>query len=201
MGLGILPAVELAHLAVVQSGAAKDLYRPGPARELTETLLRGDGLTLYRHHDSTAAGLDPIADVMVAGKVSVGLFGGALRRILYAADQLQPTDVQAAQCLTEQVTQQALSVKAGQPPLRYRDFERQLQRLLRGQESETEAPADLRKVLALVWETLRALMPGRPLPWLEWLRKPHELAVLLPPGSGATLRLPLRDLRLRGWVE
>ncbi len=42
-------------------------------------------------------------------------------------------------------------------------------------------------------------MPTQPVAWLEWLRKPHELADLV--AQEGTLRLPLDDLRLRCWID
>jgi hypothetical protein len=213
MGFGLWDLDELAKLAVVRCGAAKDLYggvEPPPDekagaqwqenRRALADIREGRSLTVYRGERR-----DPIADVMVAAKASIGQFGGALRRLVYSAAVLHPEDVQKAQCLTEQVTQKALSVKAGKPPLRYADFERQLRRLLKRQElHEPEQQQQLRALLAEigkklepVWEDLAALMPSEPRPWLEWLRKPHELAELVDQAS--ELRLPLDDLRLRGW--
>ena len=111
--------------------------------------------------------------------------------------------MEAAQCLTERVTQQALSVKAGQRPLRAADFERQLRRLLAGQEWEAGVPAELAAVLqslSAVGDRLRAKMQGARPEWLEWLRQPHELAERLR-AAGGELALPLSDLRLWGWRE
>jgi hypothetical protein len=199
MGLGLYTSDELRALAVVRCGAAKDLYQ-GSAAEAQEPILRGESLSVYRR-DSTA--LDPIAAVMVAGKTAVGRFGGALRRILYAVERLEASDVENAQCLTEQVTQKTLSVKAGQRPLSAADFETQLRRLLAGQEWAPDAPEELLSILRPlkeVWSHLRIKMQEKRPDWLEWLRQPHELAKRLH-AAGGQFALPLSDLRMWGWRE
>jgi hypothetical protein len=134
MGFGIYGVEALSKLPVVICEGAKDLYSNEKASEAMERILAGSSLEVYRidRDDLSAGGGDPIADVMVAGKTSIGRFGGALRRLIYSAPILEPKHVRDAQCLTEQVTQKALSVKAGMPPLRYADFERQLKQLLKG---------------------------------------------------------------------
>ena len=139
---------------------------------------------------------------MVAAKASIGQFGGALRRLLYSAETLRPDDIQQAQCLTEQVTQKALSVKAGKPPIKYADFERELRRMIKRQELKEPERQDLQalldeigKKLEPVWAHLASLMPQHPKTWLEWLRKPHELTELL--ALEGEIKLPLDDLRLR----
>lgn len=203
MGLGLADAEELSRLPVIRCGAAKDLYS-GPAMR---DVLRGDSLAIYRRRRDAEAPLpDPIADVMVAAKASIGQFGGALRRLIYSAEQLRPDDIQMAQCLTEQVTQKALSVKAGEPPLRYADFERQLRRLLKRQELNAAEHEELQALLARIgkklepiWEALRSRMPVEAKVWLEWLRQPHELQRLV--AKAGEVRLPLSDLRLRLWRD
>ena len=85
MGLGLYPIDELRQLPVVRCGAAKDLYQAGAAAEAQEQILRGESLAVYRRGSEA---FDPIAEVMVAGKLSVGRFGGALRRILYGVEGL-----------------------------------------------------------------------------------------------------------------
>ena len=55
-----------------------------------------------------------------------------------------------------------------------------------------------------VWDSLRAVMPADPAEsagWLEWLRKPYELADLLQRAPQGALTLPLDDLRLSRWTE
>jgi hypothetical protein len=205
MGLGILDADRLAAEPVVACGAAKkDLFAAGgPGRSLIDAILKGESLALYAA--GGAAGGDPIAGVMVEGKASIGRFGGALRRLIYGAESLTAEVVQDAQCLTERITQQALSVKAGQPPLRFADFERELRRLLRGEPLELEGlPPTLRgalEPLAGVGERLRTRMGAEPAPWLAWLRNPHELAERVRRAPDGVLRLPRADLRLWGWCR
>ncbi len=216
MGFGLGDVDELARLPVVRCGAAKDLYGgveppASPAartdwernRKAMADILHGQSLTIYRRRGDLG---DPIADVMVAAKASIGQFGGALRRLVYSADHLRPEDIQMAQCLTEQVTQKALSVKAGKPPLLYADFERQLRQLLKRQElNESEREklqtllAEIGKKLEPVWTALGSLMPSEPKAWLEWLRKPHELDELV--AAKGEIRLPLDDLRLRAFLS
>ena len=205
LGFGLGDVNELANLPVVRCGAAKDLYGSPHDRAALADILRGDSLAVYRRRGDAAPARDPIADVMVAAKASIGQFGGALRRLIYSAPRLRPEDVQTAQCLTEQVTQKALSVKAGKPPIHYADFERHLRRLLSRKESSAEDRSDLRALLAeigknaaVVWEHLESLMPPDAPPWLEWLRKPHELAAIV--DRAGEIRLPLDDVRVRGWL-
>jgi hypothetical protein len=220
LSFGLGSVEELVGLPVIRSGAAKDLYG-GPAapqdkkalsawlenRRTIADIITGNSLSIFHSPDARAAPRrDPIADVMVAAKAAIGQFGGALRRLVYSARKLSPDGVQQAQCLTEQVTQAALSVKAGKPPLRSSDFERQLRRLLQGeswqgpQQQELDALlAEIGKRLAPVWQHLCSLMSPEPCLWLEWLRKPHELVQLLL--LQGEIRLPLDDLRLRCWLD
>jgi hypothetical protein len=88
----------------------------------------------------------------------------------------------------------------------YADFERQLRRLLTRQQLDEDQRRELEELLTEigkklrpVWEHLRSRMSAEPRPWLEWLRKPHELAELLV--EAGEIRLPLFDLRLRGWTD
>jgi hypothetical protein len=200
MGFGLLSVAELAALDVVRCGAAKNLYHDSRDQEVMSRLLAGQGLAIYRKGSEAS---DPIADVMVAAKALIGRFGGALRRLIYSArPPLQPGTVEQAQALTEQVTQKALSVKGGKPPISYGDYERQLRRLLRGEGWDESVQGELRALLEPlrnVWEKLRLAMTGEPSAWLEWLRQPHLLPDLL--AREGTLRLPLHDLRLRCWLQ
>jgi hypothetical protein len=211
LGFGLLSLDELAKLDAVACKAAKNLYEGEKARQSMAAILAGRSLEIYRRRkpeDGPAE--DPIADVMVAAKTSIGYFGGALRRIVYSAEEgrLAPATLQAAQALTEQVTQKALSVKAGKPPLRYSRFNSQLRRLL---DRQTPTPSDdpeldellARKEIQEVWNTLLEGMPrgeAEPL-WLRWLRAPHELRSLLDAAPENRMSLPLTDLRLSGWSE
>jgi hypothetical protein len=201
LGFGLAGVDDLAKSDAVACGAAKDLYA-GAGRQVIADLLLGKSLEVYQFGKGSG---DLIADVMVAAKSTIGLFGGASRRLVYSAQILRPEDVQKAQTLTEQVTQTALSIKAGKPPLRFADFERQLRQLLVGKEgTEQQFEALLNEIgnrekFEPLWKHLRGLMPQQPLPWLQWLRKTHELEQLVPPGD--ELRLPLSDLRLRCWLD
>src|ERR1051326_67011 len=204
--LGLYSQVEdLAALDVVSCGAAKNLYEGPQDRSAVQSILDGDNLAMYqRRNEGTPRGTDPIADVMVAGKTSIGQFGGALRRILYSASSLTPSVVQAAQCLTERITQKALSVKAGRPVVSHTDFERELRRLLRGETWQVSDDSELGAILAPfkhIWEELRSLMPREQAAWLRWLRAPHELTELLPAEGKQILRLAINDLRILGWFE
>jgi hypothetical protein len=203
MDFGLGGVDDLAKLDVVVCGAAKNLYDGAKAREMMAKYLDGRSLDVY--HRDEASG-DPIADVMVAAKTSIGQFGGALRRLLYSAEKLRPDDIQKAQCLTEQVTQKALSVKAGKPPLKYADFERQLRLLLKRRELKENEEQDLLSLLSEigmslkpVWRDLNDLMSSAPKAWLEWLRKPHELAEIV--AREGAIELPLDDLRMGCWIE
>jgi hypothetical protein len=202
MSLGLYPASELPHLRAVKCGAAKNLYDDAVGLQLAEELLTGRGLDRYRRAAGAALPFDPIADVMVAAKNAIGRFGGALRRLLYALPDLTPEDVRLAQTLTEQTTQKALSVKAGQPPVSVTEFERQLRRLLQGQGWDLPEGDNLARILEPlrpIWSALQArLESGEHPDWLAWLRAPHELADIL--SRTPILRLPLSDLRLASWT-
>jgi hypothetical protein len=196
MGLGLWSLEELALMPAVACRAAKDLYQPGVGRGLIALILNGKSLDVFQ-----GMAVDPITTVMVAGRSSVGRFGGALRRLVYSAAPFGPEVARAAQALTEQVTQRALSVKAGQQPVPVGEFERQLRRLLRGKEPKIADSSALLSILTElheVWELLRKAMPDTAPPCLEWLRNPYRLAELVEKNG---FSLPLTDdLRLRGWL-
>lgn len=205
MDFGWYDVAGLADLPVVRVGAAKSLYDGARARQIMADILGGKSLQVYESRGSGSAGPDdPIAEVMVASKAAIGKFGGALRRLIFTASPpLRPETVAQAQALTEQVTQKALSVKAGKPPVRYAEYEAQLRRLLRGEfwnlEEDSELAAILKPMQAL-WEDLRRAMPLEPPSWLLWLRKPHALDELLRDSPEHAFRLPLDDLRLSSWL-
>jgi hypothetical protein len=201
LGFGLFQsAEELRNLPVVRCGAAKDLY----ADPAVPAILAGRSLDLFRHGEQDPRA-DPIRDVMVAAKMSIGQFGGALRRLLYSLMDPTAEQVQAAQCLTEQVTQKALSVKGGKPPIDYKVYEALLERLLDGADWPLGDPSadgspDERELLGglrKVWEQLRKGL-GKAPAWLTWLRGPHELSRLVE--AHGLLRLPLADLRLGEWL-
>jgi len=148
---------------------------------------------------------EPIGQVMVAAKQSVGLFGGALRRILYTAQRLDTDVIRQAQCLTKQATQKVLSVKAGKEPMRYVDFGRQLQRLLRGEPLELtgigETAEEFKALvqdphLAAIWGSLMGYMSAERPAWQEWMLNPHELPDLLEKFEAAVICLPPNDIRV-----
>ncbi len=205
LDFGLLNLDELTVLNAVKWKAAKNLYDGDVARNAMTQILAGRSLDIYRYG---AATVDPIADVMVAGKTAIGYFGGALRRIVYSANerQLTPDTIQNAQALTEQVTQKALSVKAGKPPLQFNQFNRQLRRLLSHEDATPSKDLELEELLnnpqiKVVWAALKQTMPAadaQPV-WLRWLRSPYELEKLLKITAAGVIRLPLADLRLSGW--
>lgn len=206
MEFGILSADNLSELAVVRWGAAKgDLFdkdQPDAWQALLR-ILGGESLAPY----TTIPGAnlpDPIADVMVAAKAAVGRFGAALRRLLYSTPDLGTRTIADAQTLTEQVTQRALSVKAGKQPIPFVEFEKQLRRLLVGKPTVPSANEELRALLAKVsdmCERLRVAMTGERILWLDWLRSPQELAACIAEAEGKELRLPLDDPRVRVFLS
>jgi hypothetical protein len=204
MGFGLYDVASLASQPVIVCGAAKNLYDSPPARATMASILAGKSLHLYRLQMEDPTELDPIAEVMVAAKAAIGRFGGALRRLVYSALPLGAETVAQAQALTEQVTQKALSVKGGKPPIRYAEYERQLRRLLKGQSWAPELAGELLailKPLAPVWTDLQAAMPADPPVWLRWLRNPYELATILDAQPDGVLRMPADDLRIHCWTE
>jgi hypothetical protein len=108
-----------------------------------------------------------------------------------------------AQTLTEQTTQKALSVKAGQPPVSVQAFEMQLRRLLKGEAWDLPPDDDLARILEpmrSVWTELAQRYQSGDLPaWLNWLRAPHELAAIL--AATPVIRVPLTDVRVRPFLE
>lgn len=202
MGLGVLTAAELASLEVVACGAAKNLYKDTKDRQAVERILGGRSLDIYQAGSTKP---DPVKDVMVLAKVSVGLFGGALRRLLYALRDLTSALVRDAQALTEQATQKALSVKGGRPPIIYAQYARLLTILLDGKRdgldalSAAEVSADLMEIVNTLRDALERLCRGTGAPaWADWLRRPYQLQSLVPKDS--PLRVPLSDPRLWCWL-
>src|SRR5205085_1211287 len=88
---------------------------------------RGEGLDVF-HRDKGRRGetRDLIADVMVPAKKEIGSFGNVARKFLYRVGSLDQDFVQAVQALTEQATQQNLSVKAGRCGLRWGAFKKHI---------------------------------------------------------------------------
>jgi hypothetical protein len=209
MGLGLFPPEQIAHLEAVRCGAAKsEIYTAtnSEAWRAVTRILSGSSLDLYRR-ESSLLEPDPIAEVMVAAKVSVGLFGGALRRLLYSAGRLEPADIRAAQVLTEQATQKVLSIKAGKRPIRFAEYDRHLRRLLAGEPLELpEASSDLYDLLdrageSGLWERLRQALQIEPPSWVVWLREPYRLAELIEQTPQKSLSLPVRDVRNSAWLQ
>jgi hypothetical protein len=208
MGLRLFhTAAEIADAGAVRFQAAKqDLFAErSPSAKLIDGILAGRSLAAFGPPPPTAsvtvvtkrgrrapgsaipqtgsAGVDPIASVMVAGKVSVGRYGGTLRRLLLSAGRLDPETVRRVQALTEQATQKALSVKAGDQPLSFAAFDRWVRQLVRPREDgPVEPPAGLSELLP-VWGALRRVRWTPDEPWLAWLRA----------------QLPADDLRASGW--
>lgn len=209
LGLALVAADRLAALPAVVCGAAKGAIFAADARirEPLEQILSGHSLQVFARCRPPQESIppEPIAQVMVAAKQSVGLFGGALRRILYTAQRLDASLVRHAQCLTEQATQKVLSVKAGKEPMRYYDYGRQLQRLLRGEPPDVTglepSAEELRALvqephLAAIWHSLRSCMVPEPPAWQRWLLNLHELPDLLRDCGGTALLCPSGDLRV-----
>jgi len=200
MGLTLSAVDDLMRHKAVTSGAAKNLYDDATGVALADDFLAGRSLDRYRRG---AAGFDPIAEVMVAARNAIGRFGGALRRLVFALPTPTPRDLRLAQTLTEQTTQKALSVKAGQPPVSVQAFEMQLRRLLQGEAWDLPPGDDLARILEplrAIWDELAARFRDRPdEAWLAWLRAPHELAEIL--AKTPTLRLPLGDVRVSAFFS
>jgi hypothetical protein len=139
---------------------------------------------------------------MVAAKVSVGQFGGVLRRILYTLCEIDTLDVARAQAITEYATQKVLSVKAGKRPMDFWKFNQCVFELTQGRCTFPPDDTDLADVLSGVrgeaWAALARRMPqaGTTIDWLEFLRKPHELANWIRTAPAGELRLPLYDARV-----
>jgi hypothetical protein len=205
MGLGLYSAEEWGELDVIRCGAAKAELYAAPNRAACSQILHGESFAGYHLREASAPLADPIADVMLAAKESVGRFGGVLRRLLFSCAHLTPTEIRAAQALTEQATQRVLSIKAGRRPMPFAGFDVQVRRLLRGEKPQLPAePAELNELLeraaqAGVWEILQAAF-AHPVPvWLQWLREPHRLAELLDGEPTGFLEIPLTDLRSGPW--
>jgi RNA polymerase Rpb1, domain 2 len=205
MGFGVLPPDDLAKLPVVEWGAAKrDIFDQGnpDACETLRRILGGESLAPYTIPGASQP--DPIADVMVAAKVAVGRFGGALRRLLYTAPVLSPAMIADAQTLTEQVTQRVLSVKAGKRPIPFAEYERQLRRILDGQSPVSTDHEEMQALLdqvRAICDRLGKAMSSERMPWLDWLRASHELADRIDEMKGKELRLPLNDQRVQSWLK
>ncbi len=203
MGLTLTTATELPRLRAVACGAAKNLYDDATGMSLAEDYLAGRSLDRYRKVGSgTRLPFDPIAEVMVAARNAIGRFGGALRRLVFALPSPTPRDLRLAQTLTEQTTQKALSVKAGQPPVSVQAFEMQLRRLLQGEAWDLPPDDDLGRILEplrAIWDELaRRFRDCDAAPWLDWLRAPHELVEILT--QTHVLRLPLDDVRVSAFL-
>jgi hypothetical protein len=200
MGLGFLPAEALASLAVVACGAAKSDLFTGEAIQTLEQILTGNSLEVYRQGPGPQS-TDPIAEVTAAARASVGLFGGALRRLLFRATEISPDLIRRAQCLTEQATQKVLSVKAGKKPAPFAEFNRLLRHLLAGEAPVPVLSSDLNELAgqiekAGIWQELQAALAGKQRLWLDWLREPFRLAELIRKSRGKMLRLPVNDARV-----
>jgi hypothetical protein len=201
MGVGLMELGALGRLAVVTCGAAKsDLFAPDAesSRENLERILAGAGLEIYRPAPSAGREpADPIAAIMAAARASVGLFGGALRRLLFRARGVSAEWVRQAQAVTEQATQKVLSVKAGQRPLPYRDFER----LLAGPATASPPGGSTLHELYMaldkagVWQRIHEQTSPETPSWLMFLHQPYRLAELVRRSPGRVLRLPYGDLR------
>ncbi len=200
MGLGFLDLEALASLPVVTCAAAKSdhfVSAAGSTRDGFLQILAGKSLERYRRFFMPAD--DPIADVMAASRIAVGLFGGTLRRLLYRSNALTTTWVCQAQALTEQATQRVLSVKAGSRPLPFKDFSRLLNEVGSSTAPSPDNP-DLHELFiqmdrAGIWQELPEKLGGDAPLWLLWLRQPYRLAEILRRSPRNVLRLPGGDIR------
>ena len=84
MDLGLLPIEELSRLDVVQVRAAKADSFSQEGRPLLDRLLEGRGLEIYESQKKGDRIPDPIATVMVPGRMSVGRFGAVPRKLVHA---------------------------------------------------------------------------------------------------------------------
>jgi hypothetical protein len=184
-------------------------------------VLGGESLRIYEYGSDAD---DPVADVMLDAKLAVGRFGGALRRLLAEVADLNPDTVRRAQCLTEQATQRVLSVKAGERPMRFSDYDLLVQAILMEKKVDPNREdwikeildergwrkVDARAILERTRPFLKAFPDGfwqeiavpfkRPAPeGVAWLFKPWELAKLT--RNGKTLTLPVSDVRVQALVH
>jgi hypothetical protein len=221
MGLRLASWNQLLKLDAITQGAAKgDLYKPENAVAV-KRILAGRSLEIYHprrpeegqparmpveppggaREKGAAVADDPIATVMVAAKESVGYFGGLFRRLLYAVAQAGPDFIRRGQALTEQLTQQVLSIKAGKRPLSFRAFQPLLRALLEG--TPSKLPESLAHLQEL-WSDLQARLSvggAASQGWRAWLRHPHELARRVEEARGECLKLPLDDPRVRLFLD
>lgn len=145
---------------------------------------------------------------MVASAKSTGHFGSAARKLLYGVGSL-PKDVfvqyvRKVHALTQEATQRTLSVKAGDKPLNYWEFNKHVLKPLRNGEkpaSGDKLPEALAVFLAtsqsirdacnFIAETIRE-NPAPP--WCTWLYSPSKLGAMLE--KDGCLQLPLDDPRV-----
>jgi hypothetical protein len=205
MNLSYQTGEVLAALPMVQWSAAKrDIFQLDHAEigASLQRVLSGQSLSVYQR-DGDPSG-DPIASVMVAAKESVGKFGGSLRRLLYAVENLDSDVIAAAQTLTEQATQRALSVKAGKSPLRFASFNREINALLKGETSDrADGDQDVSMLMDELSDACQRVRHAvarnsgalHDLTWLAWLRSPHRLAELVT--NERPLVIPTTDIRFR----
>lgn len=202
MGLGLHPWKMLTDvemtLPVLKCGAAKKaLYVTDNAATLAmgQRIYEGRSLETYQRQDLKKQ--DPIERVMVIAKSSVGQFGGALRRLIHSSESpLRPEQIRLCQSLTEQATQQALSVKGGEAPMEYGPYGKALVQLL-NQGQTPPCPSDLSAVEKIWKEVTRGI--AQPLDgWMEWLRQPWKLIAILE--RDGSLAIPLSDVRALPWL-
>ena len=212
-GMGLrVPAnwKELAELPCVQCGAAKRDVFSDKARKLLEGVLAGQSLAPLKPGGESGSDADIIDKVMVSAKMSVGKFGGALRRLIYRLPSAEPPLVRDAQTLTEIATQKALSVKAGSGPLEYKKFRKILDRII-DKKNKYPLPneGDFESLLecfeldpeqsgSLALTCLRlatAARQGKAPEWAEWLRAPSRLEQILSGLGDAGLEIPRGDWR------
>ncbi len=229
MGLGLMPLETLGELAVVRYRASKlDVKAGGP---LLKLLLEGNAWSLFPSgtcsEDQPSATLppDPIRQVIVAGRRSVGRFGIAPRRLVHALRPLSDPNADGwdraafakalwlSGSLTEQATQRTLSVKAGSGPMKFQPFDDLVKWLCGKHENvrpQSREDPHLSELLASFqsavepgdsdpFEAFRKWTSGDQAPWLAWLDAPERLKDLLP--RDGVLVIPFDDPRGAVFVE
>jgi hypothetical protein len=142
----------LKELPVMQCKASKLFDGVSKTYGQLEETLGGKSLDAFRRPSEKPNDVpEPIAEVMVASQTSIGDFGGALRRLICRSgtEVCDYRLIRSAQCLTEQATQRALSVKAGAKPLSSSNYQTALGGLLKGTERNPQKESDeLREMLS-----------------------------------------------------
>lgn len=208
MGLRLTTADGLAELPLVASGAAKrdQALAAGP-------FLRGESLEAYPFRRDDAAVNDQVGEIMQDSKLSVPRFGAAINHLINRPRPgwLSREYIRVCQALTERITQQALSVKAGKRPFPrplFLQLRRSIENLGRGQTGRVSDwgvndPGTLKalgRLADLILEVIRTGCDpfGRD-PATDFLKDPGKLRqIILDHGR---IRFDLEDPRFSYWIE